>query len=129
MSYAIWIQRFAHGDAAAMDDERGQEILAPYVVERKPEHGFLRIRASDGGDAAIYATPGSIMVDRFSPGGILDIIADMVQRLEAVILLPEGVAIVRSEEDRSHLPAELRADAVIIVDLCGAAILNVIGST
>jgi hypothetical protein len=31
------------------------------------------------------------MVNRFAWGGILDIVADLVKRLEAVILLPEGV--------------------------------------
>lgn len=127
MSYSIYIQRFAHGDAAPMDEERGRLLLAPYVVARKPEYGFVRIRASDDGEADVYANSGSIMVSRFAWGGILDIVADLVERLEAVILLPEGVAILATAEDRSHLPVDLQADAVV-VDLSGAAIQGVIES-
>ena len=126
MSYSLYIQRFAHGDAAPMDDKR-LEFLAPHVVAREPDHGFVLIRASDGGEAHVYASPGSIMINRFAWGGILDIVADLVERLKAVILLPEGVAILGTAEDRSHLPVELRADAVV-VDLSGATIQGVIES-
>lgn len=127
MSYSIYIQRFAHGDAAPMDDVRGQMLLAPHVVASEPEYGFVRVRASDGGEADVFASPGSIMVNRFASGGILDIVADLVERLDAVVLLPEGVAILGTAEERSHLPVELQADAVV-VDLTGAAIQGVIES-
>jgi hypothetical protein len=110
-----------------MDDELGQALLAPHVVAREPEHGFMHIRAGDGGEAIVYASPGSIMINRFSWGGILDIVADLVTALGAVILLPEGVAILGLAEDRQHLPVELQADAVV-VDLSGAAIESVIES-
>jgi hypothetical protein len=110
-----------------MDDERGLVFLAPYVVAREPDHGFLLIRASDGGEAHVYASPGSITINRFAWGGILDIVAELVERLEAVILLPEGVAILGTAEDRSHLPVELRTDA-LVVDLSGATIQGVIES-
>ncbi|WP_164835999.1 hypothetical protein [Actinacidiphila soli] len=127
MSYSIYVQRFAHGDVAPMDDERGQVLLAPHVVAGEPDYGFIRIRASDGGEADVYTSPGSIMINRFAWGGILDIVAELVERLEAVILLPEGVAILGTAEGRSHLPVELRADAVV-VDLSGANIQGVIES-
>lgn len=125
MSYSIYVQRFAHGDAAPMDDEFGHELLAPYIVSSQPEYGFVRIRASDGGQADVYASPGSIVVDRFAWGEILDIVAKLVKRLDAAILLPEGVAILGAAEHRLHLPRELQSDAVI-VDLSGAAIQAVI---
>jgi hypothetical protein len=69
--------------------------------------------------------PGSIAVNRFARGEILDIVAELVERLDAVILLPEGVAILGSAANRLHLPMELQADAVV-VDLSGAAIQAVI---
>ncbi|MBY8882021.1 hypothetical protein [Actinacidiphila acidipaludis] len=125
MSYSIYLQRFSHGDAAPMDDGLGHAVLAPYVVSRKPEDGFVRIRANDGGEATVYASQGSIMVDRFAWGAVLDIVAELVRDLRAVILLPEGVAILSTADDRSHLPAELQADAVVI-DLSGTAIQSVI---
>ncbi|MEU6325076.1 hypothetical protein [Streptomyces sp. NPDC047009] len=125
MSYSIYLQRFSHGDAAPMDDDLGHALLAPYVVSAKPEHGFIRIRANDGGEATLYTSEGSIMVNRFAWGGILDIVAELARQLRAVILLPEGIAILSTAEDRSHLPAELQADAVVI-DLSGTAIQRVI---
>jgi len=113
VSYGIYVQRFAHGDAAPMDDALGRELLAPYVVSSRPEFGFTRIRASDGGQADVHASPGSIAVSRFAWGGILDIVADLAERLDAVVLLPEGVAVLGAAEQRRHLPVELRADAVV----------------
>lgn len=127
VSYSIYVQRFAHGDAAPMDDELGQALLAPHVVATEFEYGYQRIQASDGGEADVYKSPGSIMFNRFAWGGILEIVAELVARLSAVILLPEGVAILRSADDRAHLPVELAADAVV-VDLSGAAIQAVIES-
>jgi hypothetical protein len=58
VSYSIYVQRFAHGDAAPMDDELGHALLAPHVVSSQPEYGFVRIRASDDGEADIYAKSG-----------------------------------------------------------------------
>ncbi len=108
-----------------MDDELGRELLAPHVVTSHPEYGFARIRAGDGGQADVYASPGSIVVSRFTWGGILDIVAELVERLDAVVLLPEGVAVLGVEEHRSHLPMELQEDAVV-VHFGGAAIQAVI---
>lgn len=125
MSYSIYVQRFVQGDAAPLNDELGQTLLAPHVVAREPEYGFVRIRASDGGEADVYMGPGGIMVNRFAWGGVLDIVAELAERLEAVILLPEGVAILGAVEGRAHLPVELRADAVV-VELGGTAVQGVI---
>lgn len=127
MSYSIYIQRFARGDAAPLDDELGKALFEPHVVLQKPEFGFVRIQASDGGEADVYLNPGSIMVNRFAWGGILDIVAEVVDRLQAVILLPEGVAIVARSEDRLHLPLELQDDAVVVA-LNGGAVQRVIES-
>ncbi|SEN15831.1 hypothetical protein [Actinacidiphila rubida] len=125
MSYSVFVQRFAHGDAAPMDDALAQELLAPYVVRSEPEFGFVRIAASDGGRADVYASPGSLMVSRFSWGGILDVLAGLVERLDAVLLLQEGVAVLATAGQRAHLPPELQPDAVV-VDLTGAAVRAVI---
>lgn len=104
-----------------MDDGLAQALLAPYVVVSDPSHGFVSIQAGDGGEADVYANPGRVMIDHFAPGGILDIVAGLAERLGAVILLPEGAAMVGSAEDRAHLPVELQTEAVV-VDLSGAAI-------
>jgi hypothetical protein len=61
VSYSIYVQRFADGDAAPMDDELGQVLLAPLVVAREPEYGFLRIRASDGGEADVYTSSSDVL--------------------------------------------------------------------
>jgi hypothetical protein len=65
------------------------------------------------------------MVDRFAGGGALAIDAELVERLGAVILLPEGVTILGAVEDRVRLPVELWANAVV-VDFSGTAIEGVI---
>jgi hypothetical protein len=110
-----------------MDGGSALSLLTPYVVDRDSRHGFVRIRANDGGQAGVYMSPDSFVVNRFSSGGILDIVADVVIQLRAMVLLPEGVAILTTEEDRPHLPAELR-NAAVVADLSGATLQGVIDS-
>ncbi|WP_435131654.1 hypothetical protein [Actinacidiphila sp. bgisy144] len=127
MSYSLYLIRFEHGDAAAMDGELFDEVIGPHVVKREPEHGFVQIRTEDGGEADLYATANagpalmSIMVSCFSSGPVLDVVAGLANRLDAAIVLQEGVALV-SETDRwNDLPEVLRQDAKV-VGLCGDAI-------
>lgn len=129
MSYGIFLQRFADGDAAPMDDALGRSLLAPHVVRSRPEHDFVRIRAADGGQADVHTSPGCIMVSRFAAGGILDLVATLAVRLDAVVLLPDGTAVLPAEAHRPHLPPELRAAATTPHPLTGAALLSAIQRT
>lgn len=85
------------------------EVLDPYVTARDPEHGFLQLTAGDRGQAAVYtSTDTSIMISHFSVGEIMDVIADLLKRLGAVLVLPGGTVILQREEDREHLSQDLK---------------------
>ncbi|MFI7411130.1 hypothetical protein ACIBU0_20955 [Streptomyces sp. NPDC049627] len=62
-----------------------------------------------------------IRVGRPSVGGILDIPAELVTRLEAVVIGPRGGSFLCRAAERSHLPAGFQPDAVVI-EMTGRAI-------
>ena len=127
MSYSLFLIRFEHGEAAAMDRELFEEVIGPHVVKREPEHGFVLVRAEDSGEADVYATSEtesrlmSVMVSHFSPGLVLDVVAGLAHRLGAAVVLQDGVVLVPSSGRLEDLPEELRPDAQV-VDLSGVAI-------
>ncbi|GAA3660758.1 hypothetical protein ACG5V6_27900 [Streptomyces chitinivorans] len=127
MSYSLYLMRFKHGEAVTMDGELFDEVIGPCVVKREPEHGFVLVRAEDGGEADVYATSGaelgltSVVASHFSPGLVLDVIARLARRLGAVVVLQEGVALVPAGGRLEDLPEEIRPDAQVLT-LSGAAI-------
>lgn len=127
MSYSLYLIRFDHGDSAAMDSELLSQVIGPHVVKRESEHGFVQIRMEDGGKADLYATVDagaglmSVMVSHFSAGPVLDLVAHLANRLDASIVLQEGVALVSENGRLDDLPEDLRQDAKS-VGLSGAAI-------
>ncbi|MFC8722901.1 hypothetical protein [Kitasatospora sp. NPDC057198] len=132
MSYSLYLIRFEHGNAAVMDGGLFDEVIGPHVVKREPEHGFVQIRAEDGGEADIYAATEaglgliSIMVSHFSPGPVLDLVSDLAIRLDAEIVLQEGATLVSADGRLEHLPEDLRHDAEV-VGLSGAELQAAIG--
>lgn len=127
MSYSLYLIRFVHGDAAAMDGELFDEVIGPHVVKREPEHGFVQIRAEAGGEADVYsaadAGPGlmSVVVSHFSPGQVLELVARLANRIGAAIVLQGGVALVSRNGRLDDLPEDLRLGAEV-VGLSGDAI-------
>ena len=61
------------------------------------------------------------MVSHFSPGPVLDLVARLARRLDAAIVLQEGVALVSENSRLDDLPEDLRLGAEV-VGLSGEAI-------
>jgi hypothetical protein len=119
VSYEIFVQRFEHGDAPPMPAAAFRTILGPHVDRTGPEFDFWHIRVADGGEADLYAhiadlTVSGVMVSRFSTGTLLDLVVEFTQAANAVILMPGCPTLLVDEEQRQHLPDELRADALVI---------------
>jgi hypothetical protein len=118
MSFAMFVQGFADGDAAPMPSS-AFDVFRPHVDLTQPEHHFWRLCTPDGGDATIYAdvTPGtfdSLMITHFSPGDPVDLLAEFTIRAAAVILVPGLPAMLTAEAQRQHLPDDFRRDAVVV---------------
>jgi hypothetical protein len=78
------------------------------------------VSTPDGGDAEIYAdvTPGtfdSLMINRFSDGDPLDLLAEFAIQANGVILAPgDCLAMLTAEAQREHLPEDFPSDLIII---------------
>ncbi|GGT92837.1 hypothetical protein ACH49O_11200 [Streptomyces coeruleorubidus] len=109
------------------DMELVRAVLGPHAVGDPQltvsEDGSLRfwIRASDGSEAEISADETGILVERPDTGGVFAIVAELVAKLEAVIIDPStGRAVCRTEE-RAQLPASMQEEAIVI-DMTGNAL-------
>ncbi|MGR4850785.1 hypothetical protein [Streptomyces sp. LARHCF252] len=84
-------------------------VLDPYVTAQDPEHGFLQLTAGDGGQADVCTSNDTnVTISRFSLEEIIDVIADLLKRLGAVLVLPGGTVILQRAADREHLSQDLK---------------------
>jgi hypothetical protein len=54
------------------------------------------------------------MISHFSQGSPLDLLAEFTIRANAVILTPDGPAMLTAETQRQHLPGDFQTDAIIV---------------
>ncbi|MFE0349005.1 hypothetical protein [Streptomyces griseoluteus] len=120
MGYGLSLHRFVDGEAETLDERVTQEVLAPYAVNSAQGSGEMLIQAADGGEAEVNVSADGISVHRFPPGGVLDIVAELADRLGAAILVPDG-ALVSGEEQRANLPAPFQ-DGAVVMEMTGAGI-------
>ncbi|MFI6055546.1 hypothetical protein ACIBCO_36355 [Streptomyces violascens] len=113
MGYGLSLHRFVDGEAETLDERVIREVLAPHAVNADQDDNELLVRASDGGEAEVNVSADGVSVHRFPPGGILDIVAELADRLGAVIALPDGF-LLGAEAQRADLPDGLRETAVVV---------------
>ncbi|GGT72130.1 hypothetical protein [Streptomyces lateritius] len=129
MAWSPLIFTFVDGGGApvppAMAVERA--VLEPHevgdprlTVGEDGTSGFW-IRASDGGEAEMSADRYGILISRPHAGAVHGIVAELVSRLGAVVIDPSRAGVVRRAEERAHLPADTRDDAVVI-EMTGEAL-------
>ncbi|PZT70344.1 hypothetical protein DN402_33455 [Streptomyces sp. SW4] len=93
------------------------------MVARDRETGFLLVSTAAGEEAGVYVnSPTGITFNRFGGEGILDLLAALLRRLDAVLVVPGGPTVVRRDEDRERLPAVLRDGQPVVVARTGAEI-------
>ncbi|MEV4532648.1 hypothetical protein AB0J82_02340 [Asanoa sp. NPDC049518] len=119
MSYDMFVRRFDHGDAVRMAGGAFLAVFEPRVDCREAQHNHWHVGAEDGGTADLYAALGdgaldSLMISRFSPGAVLDLLVEYIGLADAVVIPPGCPTLLAHEGQRRHLPEELQADAVIV---------------
>ncbi|WP_328863964.1 hypothetical protein [Streptomyces virginiae] len=123
MSFDIFVCRFENGEPTTLDMSAAREVLDPYVVARDPATDFLLVSTAEGEEASVYFhSPTGITVNRFGGGGIMDLLAALLRRLDAVLVVPGGPTMVQRNEDRELLPASLRDEWPVVVARTGAEI-------
>ena len=126
MSYSVFLLRFVDGEAVALDAERLRQVTEPYVVAGGPDEGFSQLRAEDGGEADLYhaARAGDglscVTATHFACGAMSGLLARLAAALGASIVPQDGGTLIFHEDDRHHLPADLRATAIVIASTADA---------
>lgn len=115
--------RFENGEPATLDLSGAYEVLNPYAVVRDPETNFLLVSTAEGEEAGVFFNkPTGITFNRFGGDGIMDLLAVLLQRLDAVLVVPGGPTVIQGHEDRELLPASLRDEWPVVVARTGAEI-------
>ncbi|MGW4818388.1 hypothetical protein ACWEP4_05255 [Streptomyces sp. NPDC004227] len=126
MSYSIFLLRFVDGEAVALNVERFRQMTGPYVAAGGLEESFSQLRAEDGGEADLYHTSqaedgmSSVMATHFARGAMSGVLARLAAALGASIVPQDGGALIFHEDDRRHLPAQLKEKAVVIDPMADA---------
>ena len=118
MSFEMFVQGFAGGDAAPMPSS-AFDVFRPHIDRTEPQFHYWHVSTPDGGDAGIYAdvTPGtfdSLMINRFSDGDPLDLLAEFAIQANGVILAPGCPAMLTAEAQREHLPDDFDFEIVVV---------------
>ncbi|MFB4421419.1 hypothetical protein C5F59_010020 [Streptomyces sp. QL37] len=123
MSFDIFVCRFENGEPVTLDMSAAHEVLGPYAVVRDPETDFLLVSTAEGEEASVYFNnPTGITFNRFGGDGIMDLLAVLLRRLSAVLVVPGGPTMIQQDEDRELLPASLRDEWPVVVARTGAEI-------
>ncbi|MFB7028860.1 MULTISPECIES: hypothetical protein [unclassified Streptomyces] len=123
MSFDIFVCRFENGEPTRLDMSAAHEVLDPHVVARDPRTNFLQVRTAEREEAYVFiSSPDNITFNRFGGGGIMDLLAVLLRRLDAVLVVPGGPTMIQRDEDRDLLPAALRDEWPVVVARTGAEI-------
>ncbi|MFD5771411.1 hypothetical protein ACFWIN_37055 [Streptomyces sp. NPDC127049] len=123
MSFDIFVCRFDNGEPTSLDVSAAHEVLDPYVVAQDRRTNFLQVRTAEREEAGVFfSSPDSITFNRFGGGGIMDLLAVVLRRLDAVLVVPGGPTVIQRDEDRDLLPAALRDEWPVVVARTGAEI-------
>ncbi|MEV0471197.1 hypothetical protein [Streptomyces prunicolor] len=100
-----------------MDETAIRDVLGPITVGGMTPVGLSEswgLEAEDGGVADVHGDVRWLTFDRFSPGRVLDHIAELARRTGAVVIPGDGPAILSAEAHRKHLPEGFRAEAIVV---------------
>jgi len=121
VSFDVFVQGFRQADATPLPSAQFHAVFGPYVDRTVPEQEFWHITTPDGGDADIYVDPSgetftSLLINHFTAGQVLDLLARFTRQANAVIL-PVGCPILVPAPDLlDELPAELLEPAPVVVE-------------
>lgn len=117
MSYDVFLQRFRDGEPEAVDSPDAWSILEGAWDSPPDEFDFSRVsREGDEGDlyAVQIGQPIDSLMFNHAGRGVYHLMFDVAVAGEMAIIPPDVGPFVVREEQLQHLPADLRATAVVI---------------
>jgi len=124
VSFDIFLQSFAGGEAAPGDPVAARRVLDPYLAAPPDGNGYAKVRTDDG-EADVYGVGSdSLMINHASGTLIWQVVVDVAEA-GGYVILPIGVpACLVREEMTGDLPGELRDGAVVVRS--GAELLDAV---
>ncbi|MFE6101686.1 hypothetical protein ACFVQ4_17160 [Streptomyces laurentii] len=115
MGCTLFVLRFREGEPESLDQALVRDVLAPYIVRASEDlrNGVL-IRTPEGCEVEVDVTDLCVAVSCFPPGRFFDILAGLIDRLDAIVIFSYGPPVIRREEDRAHLAEDMREAAVVV---------------
>ncbi|MFD5651688.1 hypothetical protein [Streptomyces sp. NPDC127039] len=129
MSYHLGLYRFTDGEPAEPDMDVVRTVLSPVRAGQEKAHDSATeywIRAADGSEVEIGVFAEFISVERPQVGDVWKIIIELVDRLRAGILIPDGTFLC-PEEMRAHLPEGMERSSVFVPAVTLAAFESAAG--
>jgi hypothetical protein len=119
VSFDVFVQGFHDGAARAMAPEVFDTVFGPHTDHAEPEYGYQHVATADGTEADVYVDVSGggltgVMINDFSPGQVLDLVAEFARRADAVIIPVDCPTLLVSAEQIRHLPGELQDDVLVI---------------
>jgi hypothetical protein len=117
VSYDVHLFRFQNGECMDIDAARLMEMIQPLIVCREEEFDYVRLRATDGGEADLYGVcedAATLMFSHWSGGDICELMAKLARELDMVVVPPDRPVMIIAERQRAHLPKEMAAEAVVV---------------
>lgn len=125
MSFGILVQGFRDGDRRDADATTLRAALAPHLV--KAAHGWnLRVGNSTAEIYGVEDLTSGFMLTHVAGAEIHDLLVRVAAACDLVILAPGVPAALTRRDQRAHVPAELRHNAVLVAS--GAELVDLIGS-
>ncbi len=106
--HAVFLQAFRDGNAAEMDTERVEAVLAAYVQDR--DGSFVRLATEDGEADCYGLGEGPLMVNHASGERIWDVLVEAARAANLAVMPVDAPGCVTDEAMVGHLPEELRDD-------------------
>ncbi|MGH2885968.1 MAG: hypothetical protein ACRDPA_25285 [Solirubrobacteraceae bacterium] len=98
MSFDVFVQSFAQGDASAADGRLVAEHLRPYLVETRQAVGRLRFGDGDAAILGLENLASGFMVNHASERQVWDVLVAIAQAADLAIMA--GVAWMRCPDRR-----------------------------
>jgi hypothetical protein len=117
VSYDVHLFRFQNGECMDIDAARLMEMIQPLIVWREEEFDYVRLRATDGGEADLYGVcedAAALMFSHWSWGDICELMAKLARELDMVVVPPDRPVMIIAERQRVYLPKEIAAEAVVV---------------
>lgn len=122
MSHDVFVQGFRQAEAMPLPSAHFHAVFGPYVDRTVPEQEFWHVTTPDGGEADIYvdvdgAICSSLLINHYSRGQVLDLIAEFAVRANAVIM-PTGCPVLLPVPNMlDELPLELLDPPPVVISV------------